>query len=565
MAKSSEDVLLIINDVRCKKTSGALYMMGERMAWMPENKNSFSCSYMYEDIKSQKISPDSRDKVQLQVVMHDGGANTFHFANPMGRDAQKQDRDGVKELLLQLLPKFRRKVSSELEEKNRLFQDDPVLYQLYKDLVVSQIITSEEFWRNRALKLASSQPKEDSQKQTVGVSAAFLADIKPETDGCNGVNYNLTADIIESIFRTYPMVKKKHAENVPYKMTESEFWTNFFQSHYFHRDRTSLSKDLFSECAKRDDEDIRKEISKTVNNSLLDLTQLKDNITDEEFGKNGEDGRSSNNLANLSLIRRFNHHSTMVLKACESQGEGPSASTSGQANGDKDTSVNNKRKGKPTDNGLQSSTSADTQASNRPAAKKVKLKNAELEDLVDEGKVQSASLRLSKMERYLHGPTPVTATTYTTGQDFLQASETVSREINQWQPQIQQSLSGTSALCVLGELSPGGALMTTTSQHQLQQMVSSQVQVELQQLYNALCELLRHFWSCFPTSNKCLEEKVVKMRATLERFENAKLQQFKDKISHSHYNVNLLGHMEAMLQAAYGKFDTWQARRQKKR
>lgn len=52
--------------------------------------------------------------------------------------------------------------------------------------------------------------------------------------------------------------------------------------------------------------------------------------------------------------------------------------------------------------------------------------------------MQSASLRLSKMERYLHGPTPVTATTYTTGQDFLQASETVTREINQWQPQIQQ-------------------------------------------------------------------------------------------------------------------------------
>lgn len=70
-------------------------------------------------ILGQKISPDSRDKVQLQVVMHDGGANTFHFSNPMGRDAQKQDRDGVKELLLQLLPKFRRKVSSELEEKNR--------------------------------------------------------------------------------------------------------------------------------------------------------------------------------------------------------------------------------------------------------------------------------------------------------------------------------------------------------------------------------------------------------------------------------------------------------------
>lgn len=33
------------------------------------------------------------------------------------------------------------------------------------------------------------------------------ADIKPQTDGCNGLKYNLTADVIESIFRTYPMGK----------------------------------------------------------------------------------------------------------------------------------------------------------------------------------------------------------------------------------------------------------------------------------------------------------------------------------------------------------------------
>jgi len=67
----------------------------------------------------QKISPDTKDKIQLQVVLHNGGANTFQFVNSSGRDAQKQDRESIKELLQQLLPKFRRKVNSELEEKNR--------------------------------------------------------------------------------------------------------------------------------------------------------------------------------------------------------------------------------------------------------------------------------------------------------------------------------------------------------------------------------------------------------------------------------------------------------------
>jgi transcription initiation factor TFIIH subunit 1 len=49
-------------------------------------------------------------------------------------------------------------------------------------------------------------------------------------------------------------VKKKHLEYVPHQMTESEFWTRFFQSHYFHRDRTNLgSKEMFSDCAKNDE------------------------------------------------------------------------------------------------------------------------------------------------------------------------------------------------------------------------------------------------------------------------------------------------------------------------
>lgn len=71
--------------------------------------------------------------------------------------------------------------------------------------------------------------------QLTGVSGAFLADIKPQTDGCNGLKYNLTTDIIECIFKAYPAVKRKHSDHVPAKLSESEFWTKFFQSHYFHR------------------------------------------------------------------------------------------------------------------------------------------------------------------------------------------------------------------------------------------------------------------------------------------------------------------------------------------
>lgn len=64
---------------------------------------------------------------------------------------------------------------------------------------------------------------------------------------------------MESVFRTYPAVRQKHRESVPHKMTESQFWTKFFQSHYFHRDRINAgTKDIFTECAKIDDQGMKK-------------------------------------------------------------------------------------------------------------------------------------------------------------------------------------------------------------------------------------------------------------------------------------------------------------------
>ena len=40
-------------------------------------------------------------------------------------------------------------VNKELEEKNRILQEDPELFQLYKDLVISKVMTADEFWANR--------------------------------------------------------------------------------------------------------------------------------------------------------------------------------------------------------------------------------------------------------------------------------------------------------------------------------------------------------------------------------------------------------------------------------
>lgn len=54
-----------------------------------------------------------------------------------------------------------------------MLQEDPVLFQLYKDLVVSQVISADEFWANH-LGDMKNNPVQCNDKQDVGISGAFL-------------------------------------------------------------------------------------------------------------------------------------------------------------------------------------------------------------------------------------------------------------------------------------------------------------------------------------------------------------------------------------------------------
>lgn len=104
---------------------------------------------------------------------------------------------------------------------------------------------------------------------------------------------------------------------MPHKMSESDFWTKFFQSHYFHRDRINAgTKDLFTECAKIDDQELKKDLQSGINDPLVDLTALEDQTLDENYGSACTNSdKASGNIVHQNMIKRFNQHSIMVMKA----------------------------------------------------------------------------------------------------------------------------------------------------------------------------------------------------------------------------------------------------------
>lgn len=532
----------------------------------------------------QKISPVEKPKIQLQLVLHDGNSSIFHFVNRGGQKEQIADREKAKDLIQSILPNFKRRIDSDLEEKNRVLTENPRLLQLYKDLVIGQIMTSEEFWKNHGKDLKNASA--NASKQEIGVSGAFLSEIRPVTDGCNGFKYNLTSEVIECIFKAYPAVKKKHVENVPAKMSESEFWSKFFQSHYFHRDRiiTSGLKDIFVECQRIDDKAFRSEVRGNSGDPLLDLAKFGDNTIEEGFcSANANDqkpeGNAGGNLVHQSIIKRFNQHSFMVLKTCQ-HNKTATVTSATATKADEPDKVNGsgekKRKNVEEVDAAPVVVSAEAEQE-RLAKKRQKIsEKIYYDDLGDSAQSDEttngvkSSLNLERLERYLYGPTP------TAKNNLGGAAETnieavdqmVRRSSTGWSQRVphKQLLNSTNALNALSELSPGGLLMRGYQDNNLSQFVPEEFEKELKNLYLSAGELLKEFWSCFPPTTPELDAKFIKMHETIQRFARAKIRPFEDRATRelAPLGTQLVSHLNLLIDTAYKKFNSWQDKKVQK-
>lgn len=567
MATKSEDIRLQVNDVKCKK-DGTLYLMAERLGWMPNTKNNFTISHKYSDIKTQKISPEGKAKIQLQIVLYNGDTTTFQFAS-------LEDRTLVKDALLVILPQFKGKMPKDREKKAALLSKNPNLFQVYKDLVETKIVSADDFWSQ--FDEHSSPTEIESEVQEVGVSADFLAGIPLNGKQVKG---NVSAETLWAILKTFPKVAKKHQELVPVKMSETEFWNKFFQSRYFNRDRT---KDLFSDCVKSDEKEWTSAVKKGIVDPFLDVDMFDDNA----YQRAADDPAPSSSHDNPDqlLIKRFNQQSIRLLESLNSK-QKPSGVDSQQAAGQNnlkastsssndadgtvpmDTSQTSEKSAAASDPALPSNSSQAAAAIPPVAAASFRANRRDwtYADLAGNENHADFINDQNKVGTKMHEVDKEKYTILPHGQQAILNMNIIKdhmETLKGWNSSLTECIGPKDAAEALKNLSPSGYLMRSTNTNRLEDTVPEDLQKKLKSAYVTCNELLRHFWLCFPAVDPSLDSKVLKLHETLNKFEATKLQSFYEGLSRDHRN--LLNHiMRGQFKAASRKFDSWKSKRRQR-
>ena len=522
--QSGEEITITVENVKLKKDNGLLYITNLRVCWINKNATKApTLQYEYNKIKAQRISPDSAEKVRLQLVLYDDSTITFHFNNPR-KELQKAERERVKEILVELIQRSKRnhltnhengcndkqvqQVNKLLEIKQRVLQASDEMFIMYKTLVSQEIITAEDFW---TIPLAQQLlENEKNKEQALGVTSAFLSEAKPEVDGCNSIQYNLTSEIIQSIFHTYPMIKRKHQEMVPSKMTEKEFWTQFFQSQYFHQNRGSKSLsdaktgDIFSSLAVEDEQTSLQKFLMSSRNPILDVSEASSSSNDDfgTFKMNTE------NPGAKPLMRKYNHHSFMICRTL---------------NKDHITKDIDKKKQ------IQSLTIQDDL---------LYRQSCEAGNMLQMVKTEAESPRIS-----------------CTSEEAITALERTKIDIKTCTlHNMHEIVSPREAFASITKLS--GECSHTIPK------VSSKTMEEIRLCYLNASQILRHFWLCFPVCDTVTEDKIKRMADSLIKFKASVLKDLYSKISLPDHA--LLLHLSAQIDVALDAHRQWLSKKNRR-
>ncbi|KAJ7703002.1 hypothetical protein B0H17DRAFT_1233541 [Mycena rosella] len=219
--------------------------------------------------------------------------------------------------------------ATDVRLRKTILMSDPELGALHRELVaISGQLSEAEFWEGREYLLLSLAASENQDKGKPGQ----MVDPRPETvDGETKIV--MTPQMIHDIFDEYPVVAKAHRENVPSKLSESEFWTRYFKSKLYHAHRASIRSTAVQHVVQ--DDPIMDKYLEKIDDELEPRRQRTDRVdlfvdlgaTFEDHGETGNEKDitmiAGRQRGALPLIRKFNEHSERLLNSA--LGDVPSA------------------------------------------------------------------------------------------------------------------------------------------------------------------------------------------------------------------------------------------------
>ncbi|KAJ7859719.1 hypothetical protein B0H13DRAFT_1126163 [Mycena leptocephala] len=211
--------------------------------------------------------------------------------------------------------------ATDVRLRKTILMSDPELGALHRELVaISGQLSEAEFWEGREHLLLSLAASENQAKGKPGQ----MVDPRPETvDGETKIV--MTPQMIHEIFDEYPVIAKAHRENVPSKLTESEFWTRYFKSKLYHAHRASIRSTAVQHVVQEDP--ILDKYLEKIDDELEPRRQRTERVdlfvdlgaTLEDHGETGNEKDvtmiAGRQRGALPLIRKFNEHSERLLNS----------------------------------------------------------------------------------------------------------------------------------------------------------------------------------------------------------------------------------------------------------
>ncbi|GMS96674.1 hypothetical protein PENTCL1PPCAC_18849 [Pristionchus entomophagus] len=566
--------LLIVEYVKFRNSDagrspiGALYIFKEYVEWR-DSSSPNRHRIAFGDIKGQRVSPPHKQKVQLQIITQDDGQATFVFLKPNAdREALAAERDAAKEVLQQALVAHRQRVQqmtisaergsrdAEIDAKRKILEQSKQLEDLYKHLVTSKLLTPQDFWTDYYKTTGKSEER-------TGMTGAFLANIAQSDT--NGLKLNLNTNIIQNIFATYPMVERKHLELVPHEMSEEEFWVKFATSHYFHREREVMPNpdDPFADCVKADEEEISKLVSGGAKRKRLNFEYLSDNVVSEINGAQRPDttpaATSGKEKQRATLIRRCNYLSERILQT--QQMTAATAAVGSTASSSSTTSAT----AAPPTNGI--TTNGETKSNGGGGYSVLHRSMGDYsEDAMESAELADEETDLQLMPIKVADGTSVAV------------AEFSAEDAARFRGIVGDFIDNVSEMDILDPSddwlgSPstssinGGSNGVHSDENGRRRPLDPSTQWgmnipyvgEIRVVHDAVNELVKHFWTCFPPPfTPELEAKIERMELTLKKYEETALAEAEHR-----FGVEAFVHSRDMIRRVHEKYAQIQARKKK--